>query len=328
MIPWTSEEHLISEKILEEAHSSFSSHFPHEAWFERTLHLSWQNALNCTFCHLSPKPQQTNILAAKRSDASLLAEAYLAKQLNWKLQLSPGYLPHHIKDLVEMCKKINAITNEKIWLETLPRSGGDIALLKEHLTGITIPLDTINKGIRKRLHPNMSIQDVLTTFDDAKHLRKGIALTLGIGENLNDIPELQHVIASNHIDKVILLPVLPHKNTQFKKSPSSFYMTRWIAETRIAFPKVEIVVGTWRGRVAEVGLFMKAGANAITKFPAVKRFNSEDAQSIEQEIKTANRHFISTITDVGKVAELRDTVTDPETKEKLLNYLHTIQEHK
>ena len=105
-------------------------------------------------------------------------------------------------------------------------------------------------------------------------------------------------------------------------------MTRWIAETRIAFPKIEIVAGTWKGRVAEVGLFMKAGANAITKFPAVKRFNSEDAQSLEQEISTSKRNFLSTITNMNKLIQLKDLAADAETKDKLLKYIQTIQEHK
>ena len=328
MQPWTSEEHLVSEQILEEAHAAFSSNFKPETWFERTIFLSWQNVINCTLCHLTKTSQTTNQMSAKRSLASLMAEACLAKQLDWKIQLSTGYLNTNIEDLLGICKKIVDVTGQKFWLESHSMPGIDIDILKPYLLGINVPLETINKGVRKRMYPNAPIRNFLTMFDDATHLMKGASVVLGMGETLNDIQELHHFIQMNHIDKVIFLPVIPHKNTPFKKSPSSFYMTRWIAETRIAFPKIEIVAGTWKGRVAEVGLFLKAGANAITKFPAVKRFNSEDAKSLEQEIATSKRNFLSTITNMSKLIQLKDLAADAETKDKLLRYIQTIQEHK
>ncbi len=328
MQPWTSEEHLVNEELLEEAHSTYASHFKPEAWFERTLYISWQNAFNCTLCRMTKNVVPSNPLSAKRSHASLLAEAHLAKQLNWKVQLSTGYLAPSTQGLTETCKKIVDITQEKIWLDTRPLVGSDIDLVKPYIQGINAPLETINKGIRKRMHPSPTLHHYLTMFDDAAHLRKGVTIVLGMGETLHDVQELHHFMEMNHIDKVTFLPLIPHKNTPFKKSPSSFYMTRWIAETRIAFPKINIIAGTWKGRVAEVGLFLKAGANAITKFPAVRRFNSEDAQSIEQEVITAKRTFLSTITNMEKMLQLKDIATETETKEKILRYIQAIQEHK
>ncbi len=328
MQPWTSEEHLVNEELLEEAHAAFASNFKPEAWFDRSIALSWQNVLNCTLCHFTKSSSLSNPMSARRSQASLLAEAHLAKQLKWKIQLSAGYLPLELKDLVETCKKIVEVTQEKIWLDTHPVTGSDIDVLKPYLAGINAPLETVNKGVRKRMYPATAMRQFLTMFDNATKLRKGVTIMLGMGETLNDIPELHHFIEMNHIDKITFSPVIPHKNTPIKKSPSSFYMTRWIAETRIAFPKAEIIAGTWKGRVAEVGLFLKAGANAITKFPAVKRFNSEDAKSIEQEMITAKRNFLSTLTNMDKILELKDIVVDMETKDKLLKYIQTIQERK
>ena len=87
MQPWTSEEHLVSEELLEEAHAAFASNFKPEAWFDRSISLSWQNVLNCTLCHFTKSSSLSNPMSARRSQASLLAEAHLAKQLNWKIQL-------------------------------------------------------------------------------------------------------------------------------------------------------------------------------------------------------------------------------------------------
>lgn len=329
MMPWTSEEHLATEELLEEASATFASHFKPETWFERTINISWQNAMNCTLCNLASKQiPQSHPLSARRSLASLSAEAYLAKHLSWKVQMTPGYLQHDIQNVLQICKKMVSILDEKVWLETHPIPGADIDMLKPYLAGITVPLESVSKGVRKRYYVSHPLHHYIALLDDASHLRKGVTIMLGMGETLDDIPELHHFIQTNKVDKVTFLPLIPHKNTPFKKSPSSFYVTRWIAETRIAFPTVEISAGTWKGRVAEVGLFLKAGANAITKFPAVRRFNSEDAQSIEQEIATAKRQFTSTLTDVGKLYQLKDLIADQETKDKLMQYIQTIQEHK
>jgi len=328
MMPWESEEHMVNQELLEEAHAAFSSNFKQETWFERTIHFSWNSTVNCTLCNLSLKLSQTlNPLSAKRSAASLTAEAHLAKHLDWKVQLSTGHLQPELKDIIDVCKKVVSIMDEKIWLEAYPLSAADMDMLRPYLTGITAPVETINKGARKRFYNTIPLHKFIAMFDDAAHLRRGMTIVLGMGETFDDLPELHRFIEMNRIDKVIFLPVLPHKNTPFRKSPSSFYITRWIAETRIAFPKIEILAGTWKGRVAEVGLFLKAGANAITRFPAVKRFNSEDARSIEQEIATCHRTFTSTLTDVQKIYQLRNITTDEETKEKLLRYIQAIQEH-
>lgn len=45
----------------------------------------------------------------------------------------------------------------------------------------------------------------------------------------------------------------------------------------------------------EISLLMKAGANAITKFPATKKFGSEEAHIIEKQIKNAGRKFEGTL---------------------------------
>jgi biotin synthase-like enzyme len=325
-MPWTSEEHLVTPELLEEAHETYRANFKPDTWFERTMYLSWNSSFNCTFCRLIPKKTQ-NIapLSAKRPPSSLIAEAYLARQLSWKTQLSTGYMPYNIKELFELVQKFEEVNDEQLWLETLPMPGSDIDILKPYLQGINAPLETINKGIRRRYYTDFPLNNYLTMFDDATNLKKGVTIILGIGESLQDIEEFHRFLTMNNIDKVTFTPIIPHKKTPFKQGPSSFYLTRWIAETRIAFPKLEISAGTWKGRVAEVGLFLKAGANTISKFPIVKNFSSEDARSIEQEMKTAERMFISTLTDVEKLHQIKDIEIDPETKDKLMRYVQTIQ---
>ena len=41
---------------------------------------------------------------------------------------------------------------------------------------------------------------------------------------------------------------------------------------------------------------LKAGASAITKFPAIRKFNSDEAKIVEQGIKNAGREFDSSLT--------------------------------
>lgn len=323
---WESEEHLVSEDLLEEAQSVFSSQFKQEAWFERSIPLSWQSMLNCTLCHFSPKKSEVTLLrSSRRSLSSIAAEAYLAKELGWKAQIAIGYLPIKTKELSEITSKVSEIMGSKIWLETLPLSRNDFHELSSSIEGISVPLETINKGFRRRFYQHLSLKDCLVTLDEAAGLKKGITIILGMGESLQDMEELHRIMTMTKLDRITFVPLLPHKNTQFRKGPSSFYITRWIAETRIAFPKMEIIAGTWSGRVAEIGLFMKAGVNAITKFQALRNFNNEDAKSIEQEIGTAGRTFVSTLTNLKELERLKKVTMDEETKNKLGKYIKLLE---
>ena len=53
-----------------------------------------------------------------------------------------------------------------------------------------------------------------------------------------------------------------------------------------------------RIETGEIKFLLEAGADAVTKFPAIKLFNSEHAKKIEEQALQAGRTFVGTMTKV------------------------------
>ena len=58
----------------------------------------------------------------------------------------------------------------------------------------------------------------------------------------------------------------------------------WIRRTREAFPSISITAGPWVNKIGHLAHMLDAGADSITKFPAIKLFNSIHAKTMEGEI--------------------------------------------
>ena len=80
--------------------------------------------------------------------------------------------------------------------------------------------------------------------------------------------------------------------------PDIDYYLEWIKRTRNEFPGMDIVAGPWVNRVGHISSMLDAGANAITKFPAIKLFNTNHAKTIEEEINKNNYKLIGTLTKI------------------------------
>ena len=87
----------------------------------------------------------------------------------------------------------------------------------------------------------------------------------------------------------------------------------------------------WR-RYKEAEILFRAGANAITKFPATKLFGTEQAETIEQGARKAGRTFKGTLTKLPNIdwdKEVEGLDFDPklkeQLKEKLRLYLNSIE---
>ena len=64
---------------------------------------------------------------------------------------------------------------------------------------------------------------------------------------------------------------------------------------------MDIQMGIWIDRVNRIHKLLKAGANSISKFPALKKFNSEAAIEIEKQCKKAGFKFKGSLTEMPKV---------------------------
>jgi len=138
---------------------------------------------------------------------------------------------------------------------------------------------------------------------DRLKLKKTITIILGLGETLNDFKYLKSFIKKHNIQRITFYRLKPQKNTIFEnKTPiTSKYYVEWIKKTRKASPNIKIVAGSWLSHLDEIHLLLKAGADSITKFPSIRKFNTKYAKKIEEECKKAGRKFEGTLTRVPKI---------------------------
>lgn len=314
------------EPYLDQAEDVFHENFRPTTWFENCIFLSQQpGADSYDYKYwMAARSMVADPKMAKRSVNSLLAEAYLSKKLGWKVEFLTGSLGvYPILELAEVAKKVAEAYGEKIWMNYGALSRSEMDVMRPFIKGIYGSVDTINPDVHRRVSKDKPMDDILRMFNDSHGFEKGISIGIGLGEKIEDIQLLYRFIENNKIDRITFYPVDPIDNSKFK-GPDSTYYAMWIAQTRIRFPKLHINAGISVDRVAEVGLLLRAGANAISKFPAIDMFNSEQAKSIEEEAKSAGRKFSGTLTDVEKL----DISTDDDYKDKLNRFIEVMRKSK
>ena len=329
---------------LEQASKVYKENFPAETWFERAIFISWFCAKpTCKFCFMySIKDQIKQPKKARRRLESILAEVLICKICNWEIGfLSAGIASWNTKELKEVLEGMYKITGKKTWLNLGVMKENQIKELLPFIEGLTGTVECVNMKIRKDIVPDKPLDKIDEMFSLANkyNLKKSITIIIGLGETIDDFPRLAELIKKWNIDRINFYRLVPHDNTEYKEGPSTKYYTEWIAKTRIEFPKLIIVAGSWPNKTIEIPLLLKAGANAITKLPAIKFFGKKPAKEIEQGSKKAGRKFLSKLTHYPKFdidTELNRLDFDDALKErikkkymkyyrKLKNYEKTIQ---
>jgi len=276
---------------------------------------------------------------ARRRMSSVLAEAYIGNKLGWKIgALSAGYGSYTPASLLELCKFVTAITQEKVWLNVGVLSEKTLEKLKPYLEGVYGAVETTNERVHKEVAPNKPIAPIEKMFAECEKLglRKAMTFIVGMGETIDDFNSLENFIIQNNVDKITFYALNPIKGTVFEhsKGPSIEYYLQWIEKTRKAFPNIDIVAGPWVSRVEHISKMLEAGANSLTKFPALKMFGSEFAFKIENEIAKAGYHFESTFTKMPEIdfKDIEDTDLPESLKkeiiEKIEQYLEGMRKHR
>src|SRR3989338_5013149 len=292
--------------------------------FERAIFISWYcSKRDCAFCYLSSKTNPQSPIKDRRSLSSILAEAIICKACSWKVEfISGGCDTYTDKELLNIIRSIYKITKQKQWLNLGILNEKQMKLFKPYIEGICGTVECITPKLRDKLCPSKplnEIEDMIKLCDKLK-LKKAITIILGLGETLNDFKLLKKFIKKNHISQITFYRLKPQKGTIFenKKPMETDYYVKWVEKTRNAFPKLKIVVGSWLTHLSEIHLLLNAGADAITKFPSIKLFNTKYAKKIEEEAKKANRKFIGTLT---KLPKIKTNKLNKKTKLILTNYL-------
>jgi len=276
--------------------------------FERAIFLSWYCAKgDCKFCYMSTqKPLIKNPKKARRSFESILAEVFLCKKLGWKIEfLSGGYESFSQEELLSLIKNIYEIYKEKLWLNIGVMNKGELKLFRPYIKGVCGAVECINPKIHNKICPSKPIKEIENMFKicDELKLKKAITIILGIGETEKDIELLKKFIKKHKINKITFYRLKPQKNTIFedKKPITKGYYIKWVKEIREEFPEIKITIGSWLTHLDEIHSLLNADADAITKFPSIKLFNSKYAKQIEDEAKKANRKFEGTLTKKKKI---------------------------
>ena len=173
--------------------------------FERAIFISWYCSLgDCTYCYMSTqKSLISDPNKAKRSTASILAEAYLCKKLGWKVgNLAAGYGSYTPESIMELVKNVYAITNEKLWLNIGVLPEKTISSLAPYLGGLYGAVETTNETVHKLVAPNKPIAPIEKMYRTCEKysLKKAMTFIIGMGETISDFNSLKDFIAKNNID--------------------------------------------------------------------------------------------------------------------------------
>jgi biotin synthase-like enzyme len=317
---------------IKQAGRIFQANFPMETRFERAIFLSWYCSRgDCKFCYMSTQKQLIkDPRKARRSFESIFAEAIISRACGWEIEfLSGGYDSFSAEELLFIAKTIYEITGKKQWLNLGTLSEKELKPFQPYAEGFCGTVECINPKVRKDICPSKPLEPILKSFRACEKLglKKAMTIIIGVGETIDDFPLLEEFIKKNNIDRITFYSLNPQKGTMFTRSPDIGYYEEWIARTRISFPKLQIIAGAWHDKTNYFGRLLFAGANALTKFPAIKYLGTRQAKEVEQEAKNAGRKFLGTLTrkpktrDVMKILE--DADIDAELKEKISAKLHS-----
>ncbi|MBU0666645.1 MAG: radical SAM protein [Nanoarchaeota archaeon] len=276
-----------------------------KVFFERAIFLNWYcSKQDCAFCYMSTLKGKVDKDKSRRTRASIFAEALICKKLNWKIEfLSGGYDALLKEEILDILKNIYSITKEKQWLNIGVLTKEDLLLFEPYIKGVAGTVECINSSLREKLCPSKPLNEITEMFKicDEFGLQKAMTIIIGLGETKNDIPKLLDFIKKYFVNRVTFYALKPQEGTIFKKGPTTKYYVEWIKRTRVAFPKLQIIAGTWSNRLGEVKDLLLSGADNITKLPAIKILNSKKAKELVFQVESANRTFESKFYNIPKI---------------------------
>lgn len=292
---------------------------------ERAIFLSWWcDKGDCAFCYMSTQKNKIkDPRKAKRNINNIYAEAEMCKRLDWNIEfLSGGYESFSTKKIKKIAANIKEITGDGVWLNT--GITNDLEEFGNEIKGITGAIEIVNPKLHDKICPSKSLDDISQMLDISGDLgfKKAITIILGLGETLEDMDYLLNYIKNHKIDRVIFYSLNPHKETIYANSsqPASLYYAQVVSHVRLAFPKIEIICGTWIDNLANIGILILSGANGITKFPLFKMFGTKYGKRVEEEVKWSGHELKGTFTDKIKLG-LEKSKFNPELDKFIKRYI-------
>lgn len=286
--------------LIDQAESTYKEHFNGDVWLGRCIFLSFYCSVNtCDFCFRSVSHKSKHDPEkAMRSLGSILSEALLIKAFDWRIEfLTGGYGIADFTQVQRYVKLVKAILDEPIWLNLGVLPGGQLKELCGDVGGIVASLETLEPSLHKKTCPDKPIEPYVRMLNYAKEygMKRSITLVIGLGETRDDWTYVEEFMTEHSLERITIYALRPVQGTPYEHGPTSQEVAWWIAKVRTTFPTVEIIAGTAEYRIPEVPLFLKAGANAITKLPVTKMFNKQAARELEDAIAGTGRTWVSKI---------------------------------
>jgi biotin synthase-like enzyme len=307
-----SKEHVVNSDVLEpllkEATEIYNKNFDGTTWFGRCIFLSWYCEVGtCKFCYRSTqKSRIARKKDARRSLSSMAVEAIFAKFFDWRIEfLTGGYKSFEPEEMFDVIKTISKIYKDKLWLNMGALEKSDIDKYLPYLEGVCASIECINSELHNMVCPNKPIKPYEEMFkyideinkklesEGKEKIRKSMTIVIGLGEEKKHLDDLFNFIETNGIDRITFYGLKPIKGTPYQKSPDKSWYAYWVAKTRIKFPTIEIITGMSLSMADYGNILIRAGSNAITKFPATKQWDSEVAKKLESDVSFDGRNFIS-----------------------------------
>lgn len=267
----------------------------------RAIFLSWYCALrNCGFCYMS------SVRAGKKAKRALwrvIAEAELCRAIGWEVEfLSAGYGALTLEE-AKLTAELVALAIEKpVWLNIGYLTPEELESFTDAVSGISGSVETLDRRIRDSIVPGKPLHKIKEMLTCAKEmgLKTGITVILGLGEHWSMIYELLNFIEEHELDRVVFYPLKPQPGTRLAhlREPPSLYTARYVLATRLSFPEIEIIYGSWVSGIPSIALHVLAGADGLTKFPLFAIYGSQDARRVEEEVRSTGRKLLGSFTDV------------------------------
>ena len=202
-----------------------------------------------------------------------------------------------------------------------------------YVEGIVASVETTNIALHGIVCPDKPIKPYLEMLKLCKKLgiKRSITIVLGLGETIDDYDSLKEFIEEYSLDRITIYSLRPVMGTPFEHGPAPEYVAEWIAHVRIDFPKLEIIAGSSETRIAELGLLLRAGANALTKLPATKIFGTTGAREIHEQVALARREFSSELVEMKDVdwkLEIDKLSLSPDMKRKVLEKIQDYEKNR
>lgn len=325
-----------TEQLLQQASQVYTQNFDGRTWYGRCIFISWYCSLgDCTFCFRSTNQhKEMHPEGSRRSMGSILLEAFFSRIFKWRIEfVTGGYGIMPFEDLLEIIRNVSLVYGEKIWLNLGVLPNKLLEQCKPYVKGVYGSLETVTPGLHEHVCPSKPLAPYERMFERLDPaFKKSICIIVGLGDTVEDMKYLFDFVEKYELDRVTLYALKPVRGTEYTQGPSSDEYLQWLARLRLRFPKLQIVAGTNLRRCEEAGYLMRAGANALTKFPGTKQFATKKAHGVEKLIRQEGRTFTSTLTVLPEIdwqAEIdalpiRDEYKT-EMKEKLPSYLHRFQ---